>query len=148
MFGAPSPAFEPTAVQTMADALDQAWAVMEGTGTVTPQHRLETRLALANRIIELTSYGEYNTSVLRDAALASMTEQHASALQHSSAASATPIGRADTPIVSLIASGVTALPARVSSWTVLVARRMVRGVKLLMVRCWMRGPRACAGGTV
>jgi hypothetical protein len=89
MFGALSPAFEPTAVQTMADALDQAWAVMEGTGTMTPQHRLETRLALANRIIELASYGDCNTRVLRDAALASMTEQHASALQHSSAASAT-----------------------------------------------------------
>jgi hypothetical protein len=132
----------------MADALDEAWAVMQDTGTVTPQDRLETRLALANRIIELASYGDFNTAVLRDAALASMTEQHASALQHSSAASATPIGRADSPIVSLIASGVTALPAHVSSWTALMARRMVRGVRLLVVRCWMRGPRACAGGTV
>ena len=78
MFGAPYPAFEPTAVQTMADALDQAWAVIENTGSVTPQHRLETRLALANRIIELASYGDYNASVLRDTALASMREQHAS----------------------------------------------------------------------
>jgi hypothetical protein len=68
----------------MADALDEAWAVMADTGTMPRQHRLETRLALAKRIIEVASYGDYNTSVLRDAALASMTEPHASALQHSS----------------------------------------------------------------
>jgi hypothetical protein len=66
----------------MADALDEAWAVMEDTVTVSPLHRQEMRLALAKRIIELASYGANNTSVLRDAALASMTEPRASALLH------------------------------------------------------------------
>jgi hypothetical protein len=64
----------------MADALDEAWAVMEDNGTVAPQYRLETRLALAKRIVELASCGDYDTGVLRDAALASMTEPYVPAL--------------------------------------------------------------------
>jgi hypothetical protein len=73
MLGAKHSSFDPTAVQMMADALDEAWADIEATAD--PRHRYEpeeTRLALAKRIIELASDGYYDAGTLRDAALASV----------------------------------------------------------------------------
>jgi len=72
MFGAQSPTFEPTAVRTMADAMDQAWALLEESGNG-DRDQQETRLALARCIIELASSRDYNTSTLRDAALTRVT---------------------------------------------------------------------------
>jgi hypothetical protein len=51
MFGAQSSAFEPTAVRTMADALDEAWAFLEENRDADRDPQ-ETRLALAMCIID------------------------------------------------------------------------------------------------
>ena len=65
------PTFEPSAVQVMADAMDEAWAILEerDVGRGNPQ---ELRLELAKRIIELASYGDYDAQTLRDTAVASL----------------------------------------------------------------------------
>jgi hypothetical protein len=77
MIGAQSPAFDPAAVRTMADALDEAWANMEETGAARRSDPLETRLALARCIIELAANGPHNASALRDAALDRLTRSPA-----------------------------------------------------------------------
>jgi hypothetical protein len=70
MLGAQYPAFDPAAVRTMADALDEAWAILAGNGRGGRSDPQETRLALARCIIGLASAGDYDTATLRDAALA------------------------------------------------------------------------------
>ena len=45
MLGAKYSTFDPTAVRTMANALDEAWAVMEENGDASRRDPLETRLA-------------------------------------------------------------------------------------------------------
>jgi hypothetical protein len=82
MFGAKNPTFDPTAVQTMADALDEAWTLMEESGTVSRFHPQETKLALARRIIELAADGEYDARGLCDALLASVTQPRNSVVRH------------------------------------------------------------------
>src|SRR5581483_8943756 len=72
MFGAYNPAFGPTAVRTMATALDEAWAIIEENGKAERHNPQEIRLALARRIIELAADGDYDMATLRDAALASL----------------------------------------------------------------------------
>ncbi len=70
MFGAHNSAFEPIAVRTMATALDEAWAIIEGNGKANRHNPQEVRLALARCIIELAADGNHDTATLRDAALA------------------------------------------------------------------------------
>ena len=73
MLGAKHPTFEPTTVQMMASAVDEAWAIVEANGNVGPQNVQEMKLALARRVIELASSGDYDARALRDAAVASLS---------------------------------------------------------------------------
>jgi hypothetical protein len=57
----------------MADAVDAAWAVIGPKAKTTDRNPQEKRLALARRIIELVSHGDYDRQTLRDTAIASMT---------------------------------------------------------------------------
>jgi hypothetical protein len=66
------PTFDPKTVQIMADAFDAAWAVIEPTVTATDENLQEQKLALAKRIVELVSHGDYDVQTLRDTAIASM----------------------------------------------------------------------------
>jgi hypothetical protein len=54
----------------MADALDEAWAIMEATGEASRGSPQESKLALAKCIISLASERAYDAHTLRDAALA------------------------------------------------------------------------------
>jgi hypothetical protein len=82
MFIAKHPAFEPTTVQIMADAVDEAWAILEEKANATEQNPQEMKLAIAKRIIELVSQGDYDVQTLRDTAVASLTAPRASPVQH------------------------------------------------------------------
>jgi len=70
----PSTTFEPTSVRVMANALDEAWNTLLLTGKAGGRNPIETKLALAKRIIELASHGDCDPRTLRDSALASMAE--------------------------------------------------------------------------
>jgi hypothetical protein len=77
------PTSEPTAVQIMADAFDEAWAVLGESGDARRHNPQELKLALAKRIIELaSSSGDYDAQTLRDIAIASLTEPRLSPVQH------------------------------------------------------------------
>jgi hypothetical protein len=81
LFGSKHPTFDPMAIQTMADAVDEAWAIMKATGHVSPQNPQEMRLALAKSVIEVAAVGDHNIHALRDAALARVARSHASVIR-------------------------------------------------------------------
>jgi hypothetical protein len=66
------PTFDPRTVEIMADAFDTAWAIIEPKAKSTGQNPEEAKLALAKRIVELVSHGDYDVQTLRDTAIASM----------------------------------------------------------------------------
>jgi hypothetical protein len=66
-------AFDPKKVQLMTDAFDAAWLIIRPKANMTDQSLEELRLALAKRIVELVSHGDYDVQTLRDTAIASMT---------------------------------------------------------------------------
>ena len=72
MYGAKHPTFEPATIQMMANAVDEAWTIMEANGDVGRQNPQEMKLALAKRVIELASSGDYDARTLRDTAVASL----------------------------------------------------------------------------
>jgi hypothetical protein len=73
MLGAKHPTFEPTTVEMMASAVDEAWAIVEANSNVGPKNAQEMKLTLARRVIELASCGDYDARALRDAAVASLS---------------------------------------------------------------------------
>ena len=66
------PAFDPKAVQLMADAFEAAWPIIRPKAKMTDQSLEELKVALAKRIVELVSHGDYDGQTLRDTAIASM----------------------------------------------------------------------------
>ena len=68
------PTFDPKAVELMAGAFEAAWPIIRPKANMTDQSLEELRLALAKRIVELVSHGDYDDQVLRDTAIASMRD--------------------------------------------------------------------------
>jgi hypothetical protein len=66
------PTFDPKAVQLMADAFEAAWPIIRPKPKMTDQSLEELKLALAKRIVELVSHGDYDVQTLPDTAIASM----------------------------------------------------------------------------
>ncbi len=66
------PTFDPKTARLMIDAFEAAWPVIRPKAKMTDQSLEELRLALAKRIVELVSHGDYDSQTFRDTAIASM----------------------------------------------------------------------------
>jgi hypothetical protein len=66
--------FTPEKVNLMAEAFDFAWPIVRAKAGISDRNIEAARLALAKRIVDLASNGDYDRQSLSDTAIASMTK--------------------------------------------------------------------------